>query len=406
MRKTCLVLILTAFLTAFVASCNESTPFDNSKYNIHVQSSDEPTNKVPQTIVCPTECQNDCNENGVCNEHTVVCPTECQNDCNENGVCNEHAVVCPTECQDDCDENGNCPEVNDCAVDEAKLLGKCIKIGDTIKFGRYLQSESGNTPEDLEWIVLDIKDDAVLVITRYVIDYKRYEPFYMTHGNMLCPYAEPYTPTSPDCQPIWQSSQIRSWLNGLGAGSNKDGVNYVNNGFIVTAFTDAERAKIKTVTIENGFAQEHLVGIDDEQHSEWTFLNIQTEDKVFLLASTSVESSSVLNAANYYYIGSYSLPEDVDLINAYSTPYAYSLVDSRYIYKGVGLPEENIYSMILDSSRCIDDTHYCIMAWWLRDVVEVDKAGIVDLTGDYDYPYPDIDINQNAGIRPALWIKR
>ena len=353
--------------------------------------------------VCPEQCLDDCDEDGVCNEHPVVCPSECLDDCDENGICNLHPV-CPEDCPDDCDDEGNCPVVNDCAADEAMLLDKCVKVGDIVKFGQYRQSESSDTPEDLEWIVLDIEDDAVMVITKYVIDYKRYEPYYIT-SNALCPYALPYTPTSPDCQPNWRDSLIRSWLNALGADSNKDEVDFGSDGFIMTAFTDAEREKIKTVTINNGFAIETLVGIDDEQHPEWTAINIQTEDKVFLLSTSPYGSSEP--SSHSYNIGSYTLPGDADLIHAYSTPYAYSLVGSNYIYTGSGLPEENILERIVDVSHCIGDSHYCLMAWWLRDIVDLEKAGVVDLTGNYfDYPFPAIDVNWNAGVRPALWIKR
>ena len=82
-----------------------------------------------QTVVCPSECPNDCDSNGVCNTHPVVCPSECPDDCDANGVCNLH-VVCPSECPDDCDSNGVCnthPVVcpsecpNDCDSD-----GVCI----------------------------------------------------------------------------------------------------------------------------------------------------------------------------------------------------------------------------------------------------------------------------------------
>ena len=70
-------------------------------------------------VVCPSECPNDCDSNGVCNLH-VVCPSECPNDCDSNGVCNDHPVVCPSECPNDCDSNGVCndhPETVDVVTD-------------------------------------------------------------------------------------------------------------------------------------------------------------------------------------------------------------------------------------------------------------------------------------------------
>ncbi len=308
---------------------------------------------------------------------------------------------CPSECLNSCDADGKCPGV--CSANEALVFGNCVKIGDIVKFGRYRQSDTSDTPEDLEWIVLNIKNDAALLITKYVIDYKKYEPYYTNHSG-LCAYAYPGTPTSPDCQPNWRDSLIRSWLNALGANSNKDKENFESTGFIKTAFTDAERAKIQTVRLNTPFAVETVVGIDDAQHSEWSTIDLDTEDKVFLL-STALYQSSDSNPYGYS-INSYTLPGDMDLIHAYSTPYAYSQVKSDDIYKGVGLPEENIYYKLVDSTNCLNNSHYCIMAWWLRDVLEVDKAGLVDLEGHYvDYPRPAIDIAFNAGVRPVLWLK-
>ncbi len=71
---------------------------------------------------------------------------------------------------------------------------KDIKVGDYIMFGVYEQdNNSSNGKEDIEWLVLDIKDDKALLISKYALDCK---PYNLNFTNVT-----------------WQSSTIRSWLN-------------------------------------------------------------------------------------------------------------------------------------------------------------------------------------------------
>ena len=50
-----------------------------------------------------------------------------------------------------------------------------MKKGDIIKFGKYPQDNySFRTP--IEWLVLDVKGNGALLISRYGLDRKRYHP--------------------------------------------------------------------------------------------------------------------------------------------------------------------------------------------------------------------------------------
>ena len=65
-----------------------------------------------------------------------------------------------------------------------------VKAGDTIIFGTYEQDNNpDNGPEPIEWDVLDSKDGNVLVVSKYVLDWKEYQ-----------------TPTSARTTATWESA--------------------------------------------------------------------------------------------------------------------------------------------------------------------------------------------------------
>ena len=107
-----------------------------------------------------------------------------------------------------------------------------------ITFGHYEQdSDLSNGPEPIEWLLLEKDDEKVLLVSRKVLDYGRY-------NNSL----EDVT---------WENCSIRQWLN---------------TDFLDTAFSNAERAKIITATVT----------ADESRYS--TTQGNNTEDKVFLLS--------------------------------------------------------------------------------------------------------------------------
>lgn len=70
-----------------------------------------------------------------------------------------------------------------------------VAIGDTVFFGRYEQDGDGATDDEpLSWIVLDVVEDMVLLISEYAID--GYECSFPNEGD--------------GC---WATSKIRRWMN-------------------------------------------------------------------------------------------------------------------------------------------------------------------------------------------------
>ncbi len=116
---------------------------------------------------------------------------------------------------------------------------KSAKVGDYIFWGAYEQdNNTDNGKEDIEWLVLEIKEDKALVISKYALDCKLY-----LEKNVA-----------------WESCSLREWLN---------------NEFLNDAFYTNEKARICTVT----------VSVDENPKSSANPGNA-TQDQVFLLSIT------------------------------------------------------------------------------------------------------------------------
>lgn len=116
-----------------------------------------------------------------------------------------------------------------------------IKEHPYIIFGAYEQdNKTANGKEDIEWLVLEVKDGKALVISKYALDRK--------------PYNTSYTDVT------WETCTLRKWLN---------------NDFINAAFSAEEKAKIPTVTVSS-----------DKNPKFSKNPGNATQDQVFLLSIT------------------------------------------------------------------------------------------------------------------------
>lgn len=101
----------------------------------------------------------------------------------------------------------------------AEEKGSSIKVGDSITWGKYEQDgKTTNGLEDIEWNVLKIENDKMLVVTKDGID--------------ICAYFDDPSVSILDVNYItmsWEKSTIRKWLNGT---------------FFTSAFTAEEQEKI------------------------------------------------------------------------------------------------------------------------------------------------------------------
>lgn len=116
------------------------------------------------------------------------------------------------------------------------------KKGAYIKFGTYKQGKSNNK-KPIEWLVLDVKDNKALVISKYALDCKRYH--------------------TSNTSVTWETCSLREWLN---------------DDFINVAFSAKERAMIPTVTVTAGRNPRYGTNPGNT-----------TQDRVFLLSIIEVE---------------------------------------------------------------------------------------------------------------------
>lgn len=118
---------------------------------------------------------------------------------------------------------------------------KIAKAGDYVFFGAYEQdNNTSNGKEDVEWLVLEVKDGKALVISKYALDYK--------------PYNTSYTDVT------WETCTLRKWLS---------------NDFLGSAFSTEEKAMIPTVAVSA-----------DKNPDYSTNPGNATQDQVFLLSIT------------------------------------------------------------------------------------------------------------------------
>lgn len=127
-----------------------------------------------------------------------------------------------------------------------------MKIGETITFGSYYQSNDG-TKEPVEWIVLETKEDSALIISKYVLDFKPY------HRGMGV---------------TWSRCNIRKWLN---------------SEFKETVFNESERKLIKVSKIttndllfdKRGFIDDYS---EDQKDEYEEMIYDECYDEIFLLS--------------------------------------------------------------------------------------------------------------------------
>lgn len=196
---------------------------------------------------------------------------------------------------------------------ETKNL-KTANVGDIINFGAYEQDNVKiNGKEEIEWQVLDKKDNKLFLISTKALDCQQYNTSYT--------------------DVTWETCSLRFWLNDT---------------FLNTAFSEKERSLIQTTTVSADKNPEYETNPGNE-----------TTDKVFLLSITEVEK---------YDIGK-CIPTDYAVGNgAYGSSY-------RYCWWWLRSPGDNQDRAALinhDGEVCfygfaVDYNHACVRpAMWIN----------------------------------------
>ena len=156
------------------------------------------------------------------------------------------------------------------------------KVGDYVKFGNYPQTEKGEI-QPIEWQVLSIENNKMLVISRYGLDAKRFDS---SSNN-------------------WIDSEIRRWLNDI---------------FYDKAFTEEEKKYINYSSI--------FTTVDDE-------LIDQSNDYIFLLNYEEADKYFANDNARKCKPTKYAVKHGANPYKGYSDWFLRSVGYCEYIY-GVG----------------------------------------------------------------------
>ena len=121
-----------------------------------------------------------------------------------------------------------------------------MKIGDIITFGAYEQDNNDeNGKEPIEWVVLSIDEEKVLLLSKIGLDIKPEEESKKKKQTK---------------ELHWDNSRIRAWLN---------------DEFLNSAFSATEQDRILLTEVDNGRKQGYMGLLSNGEN---------TEDKVFLLS--------------------------------------------------------------------------------------------------------------------------
>ena len=116
-----------------------------------------------------------------------------------------------------------------------------MKKGDIIKFGKYPQDRNGSK-SPIEWLVLDVKGNEALLISRYGLDCKQYH----SGGSIT-----------------WEDCDLRKWLN---------------SDFLKSAFSNEESERILVSELRN-----------DDNPEYGTPGGNDTKDRIFCLSIAEAE---------------------------------------------------------------------------------------------------------------------
>ena len=204
--------------------------------------------------------------------------------------------------------------------------------------------------EPIKWRVLNRNGNDALLLADVALDDQKYN---INWGDVT-----------------WETSSIRSWLNGYGASVNQPGTDYSKKNFINSAFTSTQKNAIKTTSVVN-----------NNNITYGTAGGNNTSDKVFLLSESEVYNTDT--AAGYGFVKDYNTYDEARRSRCSTYAYAMGTWRNHDTYAEYTKYNGNIW-------------------WWLRSpghysyyAAQVYNIGWVYRGGD------NVDYYDDA-VRPAL----
>lgn len=164
-----------------------------------------------------------------------------------------------------------------------------------ISFGTYEQDGNlDNGPEPIQWIPLFEHDGKVLLISRYILDYKCFNDTTMASATS------------------WENSSLRKWMN---------------RDFLNSAFSSSEKDRIVVTMVQDYKADNVLGGT--------------TPDKVFLLSKDQAFSYFASDSARATTSTPYAKSQKSYATNSYWLINSYSSDLYKYLINSEGKNENN-----------------------------------------------------------------
>lgn len=149
--------------------------------------------------------------------------------------------------------------------------------------------------EPIKWRVLSTTGNDAFLLSDIALDDQKYN--------------------TNDTSVTWETSSIRSWLNGYDLSMNQPGTDYSKKNFINTAFTSSQKNAIYTTNIVNS------------NNIIWkTAGGSDTSDKIFLLSESEIYNTDT--AAQYGFVKDSDIYDEAR--RSYCSVYAYAMGVQRY----------------------------------------------------------------------------
>ena len=205
--------------------------------------------------------------------------------------------------------------------------------------------------EPIKWRVLNRNGNDAFLLADVALDDQKYNTNY------------------EDVDVTWETSSMRSWLNGYGASVNQSKTDYSKKNFINSAFTSTQKNAIKTTSVVN-----------NNNINYGTTGGNNTSDQVFLLSTSEVYNTDT--AAGY---GIVKNNIDDEARRSRCSTYAHAMGTWRYYDTDAEYTKYNgnVYWRLRSSSWC--SASYVDYGYGLFEYIDVDE--------------PSFSL---CGMRPAL----
>ena len=205
--------------------------------------------------------------------------------------------------------------------------------------------------EPIKWRVLNRNGNDALLLADVALDDQEYN--------------------TNDEDVTWETSSMRSWLNGYGASVNQPKIDYSRKNFINSAFTSTQRNAIKTTNVVN-----------NNNIDYGTAGGNNTSDKVFLLSESEVYNTDI--AAGYGFTKNYD-------------------ADGYYTHDEAKRSRCSTYAYAMGMSReCYDTNYNGNIDWWLRSPGDDSRYAAGVSSYGWVYGYGAYVSHNDGGVRPAL----